>query len=143
YRRLMGVGRRSRVSGTLFRARHSYRRQLRCIRDDALAENCYHDRNPFLEEVSFMKLFAPVAVFLLLAVSAFAADVDGKWAGSVSTPMGDFPVAFTFKADGPMLTGSMAGPDGGDIAIKDGMIDGANISFWLSLDLGGNSLKLT
>ena len=37
----------------------------------------------------------------------------------------------------------MAGPDGGDIAIKDGMIDGANISFWLSLDFGGNALKLT
>ena len=90
-----------------------------------------------------MKLFTPVAAFLLLAVSAFAADVDGKWTGNVSTPMGDFPVAFTFKADGASLTGSMAGPDGGDIAIKDGMIDGANISFWLSLDLGGNALKLT
>ncbi len=84
-----------------------------------------------------MKLFAPVAALLLLAVSAFAADVDGKWTGNVSTPNGDFPVAFTFKADGAMLTGSMAGMDGNDIAIKDGMIDGANISFWLSLDMGG------
>jgi hypothetical protein len=90
-----------------------------------------------------MKLFAPVAALLLLAVSAFAADVDGKWTGSVSTPNGDFPVAFNFKADGPMLNGSMAGPDGSDIAIKDGMIDGANISFWLSLDMGGTALKLT
>jgi hypothetical protein len=90
-----------------------------------------------------MKLFVPVAALLLLAVSAFAADVDGKWTGSVSTPMGDFPVAFTFKADGATLNGSMAGPDGGDIAIKDGMIDGANISFWLSIDMGGNALKLT
>ncbi len=90
-----------------------------------------------------MKFFAPVAALLLLAFSAFAADVDGKWTGSVSTPNGDFPVSFNFKADGAMLNGSMAGPDGGDIAIKDGMIDGANISFWLSLDLGGNDLKLT
>ena len=90
-----------------------------------------------------MKLFAPVAALLLLAVSAFAADVDGKWTGSVHTDNGDFPVTFNFKADGAMLSGSMAGPDGGDIAIKDGMIDGANISFWLSLDLGGNALKLT
>ncbi len=90
-----------------------------------------------------MKLFAPVAALLLLAVSAFAADVDGKWTGSVSTPNGDFPVTFNFMAEGSMLNGSMAGPDGGDIAIKDGMIDGANISFWLSLDMGGNALKLT
>ena len=90
-----------------------------------------------------MKLFASVAAMLLLAFTAFAADVDGKWTGSVSTPNGDFPVSFSFKADGPMLNGSMAGPDGGDIAIKDGMIDGANISFWLSIDMGGNALKLT
>jgi hypothetical protein len=91
----------------------------------------------------FAKFFAPAAALLLLAVSASAADVDGKWTGSVSTDNGDFPVAFNFKADGAMLTGSMAGPDGSDIAIKDGMIDGANISFWLSLDFGGNALKLT
>jgi hypothetical protein len=90
-----------------------------------------------------MKLFACVTAFLLLAVSAFAADVDGKWTGTVSTPNGDFPASFNFKADGAMLNGSMAGPDGGDIAIKDGMIDGANISFWLNLDMGGNALKLT
>ena len=90
-----------------------------------------------------MKFFAPVAAFMLLAVSAFAADVDGKWTGNVHTDNGDFPVAFNFKADGPTLNGTMAGPDGGDIAIKDGMIDGANISFWLSLDFGGNALKLT
>jgi hypothetical protein len=90
-----------------------------------------------------MKLFASVAAMLLLAFTACAADVDGKWTGSVSTPNGDFPVSFSFKADGSTLNGSMAGPDGGDIAIKDGMIDGANISFWLSIDMGGNALKLT
>jgi hypothetical protein len=90
-----------------------------------------------------MKLFSSAAAFLLVAVSAFAADVDGKWSGSVSTPNGDFPVTFNFKADGAMLTGTMAGPDGGDIAIKDGMVDGVNISFWLSIDFGGNALKLT
>jgi hypothetical protein len=90
-----------------------------------------------------MKFLVSAAALLLLTVSAFAADVDGKWTGSVSTPNGDFPVAFSFKAEGATLNGSMAGPDGGDIAIKDGMIDGANISFWLSLDFGGNALKLT
>lgn len=91
----------------------------------------------------FSKFLVTGAALLLLAFSAFAADVDGKWTGNVSTDNGDFPVAFTFKADGAMLNGTMAGPDGSDIAIKDGMIDGANISFWLSLDFGGNALKLT
>jgi len=90
-----------------------------------------------------MKFLLSAVLFLALAMSALAADVDGKWTGSVHTDNGDFPVTFNFKADGAMLNGSMAGPDGGDIAIKDGMIDGANISFWLSLDFGGNALKLT
>jgi opacity protein-like surface antigen len=91
-----------------------------------------------------MKLFASAAAaLLLLAVSALAADVDGKWTGSVSTPNGDFPVTFNFTADGATLKGSMLGPDGAAIAIKEGAIDGANISFWLSLDMGGNELKLT
>ncbi|HEX5227499.1 MAG TPA: hypothetical protein VFW44_07295 [Bryobacteraceae bacterium] len=91
----------------------------------------------------FAKILVPVATLLLLACSAFAADVDGKWTGSVSTPNGDFPVAFNFMADGAKLNGTMVGPDGSDIMIKEGMIDGANISFWLSLDLGGNEMKLT
>ena len=83
-----------------------------------------------------MKFYRGLAAFLLLAASAFAADVDGKWAGMVSTPMGDIPVAFTFKADGATLTGTTTGIDGSDVAIKDGKIDGANISFTVTFDFG-------
>ena len=74
---------------------------------------------------------------LLLAGSAFAADVDGKWSGNMSTPGGDFPVGFTFKADGATLTGTTMGPDGMDIKITDGKIDGNNLSFTVNLDFGG------
>ena len=77
---------------------------------------------------------AILAALLLLSFSALAADVDGKWTGMVSTPNGDFPQAFTFKADGATLTGSMTGIDGAEVAIKDGKINGANISFTVSLD---------
>ncbi|HEX4136623.1 MAG TPA: hypothetical protein VHY84_18580 [Bryobacteraceae bacterium] len=89
-----------------------------------------------------MKLFAGLATLLLLTVSAFAADVDGKWAGTVSTPMGDIPVGFTFKADGATLTGTTTGVDGADVAIKEGKIDGANISFTVTLDFGGMPFTL-
>lgn len=89
-----------------------------------------------------MKFFAGAAALLLLTVSAFAADVDGKWAGSMSTPMGDVPVGFTFKADGAKLTGTTMGPDGMDVAIKDGKIDGANISFSITFDFGGMPITL-
>ena len=46
------------------------------------------------------KAFVIVVGLLLLAAPAFAADVDGKWTGTVSTPMGDLPVQDQFKADG-------------------------------------------
>jgi hypothetical protein len=90
-----------------------------------------------------MKFGTGLAAFFLLAVSAFAADVDGKWAGTMQTPMGDIPVGFTFKADGAKLTGSTMGPDGGDVAIKDGMVDGKNISFSITFDFGGMPFTLT
>jgi hypothetical protein len=79
-----------------------------------------------------------------LCIVAFAplhaADVDGKWTGSIDTPMGAIPIEFNFKADGAMLTGSMGSPDGGQTPIKNGKIDGTKISFNVSVDFGGMSL---
>jgi hypothetical protein len=89
-----------------------------------------------------MKFYGALAGLLLLVVSAFAADVDGKWAGTMATPMGDIPVGFTLKADGAKLIGTTMGPDGADIAIKDGKVDGANISFNVTFDFGGMPFML-
>ena len=101
-----------------------------------------------------MRLHALVLGFLLLAVSAFAADVDGKWSGTISTPNGDFPQTFTFKAEGAALSGSLEFMPGMAIPIADGKVDGNNISFSVTLDFGmpfqltytgvvsGNELKL-
>jgi len=83
-------------------------------------------------------LLSAVAVALVLAASpARAADVDGKWTGSLDTPMGAVPINFAFKTDGVMLSGSMIGPDGGEIPIKNGKIDGDRISFVVTVDFGG------
>ncbi len=76
-------------------------------------------------------------ILALLATSAFAADVDGKWTGSMTTPGGDVNVGFTFKADGAALTGTTTGPDGMDVKITDGKLDGNNVSFTVNLDFGG------
>jgi hypothetical protein len=85
-----------------------------------------------------------LALVIALCVVAFAplraADVDGKWSGSIDTPMGAIPIEFNFKADGATLTGSMGGPDGGQIPIKNGKIDGNKISFNVSVDFGGMTL---
>jgi hypothetical protein len=74
---------------------------------------------------------------MLLKKSKAVAGVDGTWEGSVSGPGGDFQMSFTFKADGAKLTGSTVGFDGTPVPIKDGKIDGSNISYMVSLDFGG------
>ena len=89
------------------------------------------------------KVYAIVVGLMLLAAPAFAADVDGKWSGTVSTPMGDLPVAYEFKADGTTLTGTTLGIDGGNVPIKDGKVDGNNISFNVTLDFGGMAIDLS
>lgn len=82
-----------------------------------------------------MKIRALALALVLASVPAFAADVDGKWTGSIDTPNGPVEINYTFKADGTTLTGSTATP-GGDIPIKDGKINGTKVSFSLTLDFG-------
>jgi opacity protein-like surface antigen len=89
------------------------------------------------------KVFVIVVGLLLLAAPAYAADVDGKWTGTVSTPMGDLPVQYEFKADGTNLTGTTLGFDGGSVPIKNGKVDGNKISFTVTFDFGGMTLDLS
>ena len=89
-----------------------------------------------------MKIFASIGILIIVAGMAYGADVDGKWTGSVQGPAGEFPVAFTFKADGSTLTGSTTGFDGADVPIKDGKIEGSNITFTVTFDFGGMPLTL-
>ena len=97
-----------------------------------------------MKPLSQKMLVSLVAAFVLMLVAApaRAANVDGKWTGSLDTPMGAVQVGFNFKADGTMLTGTTTGPDGSEIAIKSGKIDGDKISFMVSIDFGGMALDL-
>jgi hypothetical protein len=88
-----------------------------------------------------MKLSALVVAVLFVAAPTFAADIDGTWTGTVSTPMGEAPVEFQFKADGAMLTGTALAPDGSHVAIKNGKIDGNTITYTASFDLGGMTFE--
>jgi opacity protein-like surface antigen len=83
-----------------------------------------------------------LCLFLVGATPASAADVDGKWTGSIDAGQGPIDVGFTFKADGSKLTGSTIGPDGMEVAIKEGKIEGNNLTFKISLDFGGMPFEL-
>jgi hypothetical protein len=86
-----------------------------------------------------MKICVLAAGFLLIASCVLAADIDGKWSGQYNSGMGDpMTLTYTFKANGNTLTGtSLGGPDGKEIPIKDGKIDGNNISFKVDVEMEG------
>ena len=91
-----------------------------------------------------MRTFILTVLFMFVAGMAFAADIDGKWAGEVAGMGGGEPmkISYTFKADGKTLTGTTNGMDGNEISIKDGKIDGNKFSY--SLDFGmGQPMKFT
>jgi hypothetical protein len=89
-----------------------------------------------------MKTIATMLAVLLIALPAIAAPVDGNWSGSVSTPNGDLPVGFSFKAEDDVLKGSMTAPDGTSTPISDGKIDGNVLTFNVDLNFNGNVFSL-
>jgi len=92
--------------------------------------------------MTMRRLLLGVVGVLLLSSTALAAPVDGKWTGMLDTPMGPVNVAFTFKADGAMLAGSTMSPDGAELPIKNGKVDGDKIAFTVEVDFGGMALTL-
>ncbi len=89
-----------------------------------------------------MKYFSLAVGLLFLSGFAFGADIDGKWAGSIAGMDGNnMTIGFTFKADGTTLTGVHI-VNGQETPIKDGKIEGNNISFMVTLDLGGQETKI-
>jgi hypothetical protein len=90
-----------------------------------------------------MKALALTVGLLLIASFAFAADIDGKWTGQVQGMGGDpMTINYTFKANGATLTGTTTGMDGKDVQIKNGKVEGNNISYSVSFDMGGQEMKI-
>jgi hypothetical protein len=83
-----------------------------------------------------------LGIVLLTAAPALAADVDGRWTGTLDTPNGAVPITFNFKADGDKLTGSMIGMEGMEIAIANGKVEGDKISYSVTIDFGGMALEM-
>jgi hypothetical protein len=91
-----------------------------------------------------MKAFLVTAGILLIATFAIAANIDGEWAGQFDGGMGaPMDLDFVFKADGNKLTGTTTGGPGAErIPIKNGKIDGNNISFSVDVPFGDSGMTI-
>jgi hypothetical protein len=93
------------------------------------------------EACQMKKVLWIVTALFSLALIAWAADPTGKWTAQVPGRGGNMrEVTFNFKAEGQNLTGTMSGRQG-DIQISDGKINGDDISFTVTQEFGGNTVK--
>lgn len=90
------------------------------------------------------KVFSMSAVVLLgLLASAWAADITGKWTVQSSGQQGDFQITLIFKVDGTKVTGTLDNSQmPGEIAIKEGKLNGDEISFFVLRKMGDSEMKI-
>ena len=82
-----------------------------------------------------------IAIVLVLATAAFAADIDGTWTATFDTAIGEQHYTYTLKADGEKLTGT-AKNDYGENKIEDGVIKGNDLSFTENLNFQGQAITI-
>ena len=75
----------------------------------------------------FSRAFVAAA---MAAISCFAAEVDGKWAGKINTPRGDVAMSFDLKSEGSKVTGTAVGPQG-EVPVSAGLFQDGKLSFQL------------
>jgi len=76
------------------------------------------------------------------ALTASAADISGTWKATAEGPQGSMERTFVFKVDGNKVTGETQSQMLGKSTINDGKIDGDNLSFSITVNLGGNEMKV-
>lgn len=88
-----------------------------------------------------MQLVRLALLLLAAAAASFAADIDGKWVGELTTQNGTMQLTMTLKADGETLTGTI-GTQMGDMQIKEGKVKGDELSWVTVFERDGNSMRI-
>jgi hypothetical protein len=74
-----------------------------------------------------------VVMTIGFAASAFAADVTGRWMGSVETPNGPIELTYELKAEGETLNGTVASAMG-SLPLNKGKIAGNVLTYEVALE---------
>lgn len=87
------------------------------------------------------KIGLALLAFAFCSVAALAADFNGKWTAEFDTQIGVQKYTYEFHVDGATLTGK-AISEHGETEIKEGKIDGDNITFVENLNFQGMDLRI-
>jgi len=79
---------------------------------------------------------------LLFTALAAAADPTGKWKGEFTAEGNDVNLTFNLTANGDTLTGTINGLPTDPVEIKEGKIQGDDVSFSVVIQYHGGPLKL-
>jgi len=83
-----------------------------------------------------------LTILAAFALVAAAADITGKWVAQVPGREGQTrETTFNFKVDGDKLTGTVSGRQGQETPISEGKITGDTLSFTVTMEFGGNTVK--
>ncbi len=86
-----------------------------------------------------------LAIFIILTLAAFGADVTGKWTAEFDTQIGMQKYTYEFKVDGSKLTGKVKGGPADrtfESDIKDGKVSGDEISFAEMFKYDDNEIRI-
>lgn len=87
------------------------------------------------------KLLVVLTLLLAVSIGAVAADATGKWTAQVPGRSGQArETTFNLKVDGSNLTGTVSTGQG-EAPITDGKVSGDTLSFTVTVDRGGNTVK--
>ena len=80
-----------------------------------------------------------IVVLLMMAATVWAANIAGKWTAQAQGS----DITMDFKVEGTTLTGTLENSQmPGAVEIKDGKIDGDNISFTIVRKMGETEMKI-
>ena len=80
-------------------------------------------------------------LLLLLVGLASAADLTGTWKGAFTFNDQSVPLSFDLKGSKD-ITGTVTGFPSGATELKDGKLEGEDLSFWVMIEYQGSPVKL-
>jgi hypothetical protein len=81
-------------------------------------------------------------LLVLFAFTVVGADVAGTWKATAEGPMGTIERTFVFQVDGTTLTGETTSSFTGKSEIRNGKVEGDNLSFTITVRFQDNEMQM-